>query len=540
MRRGSGWMGANPDNTDTRADGYSPLRGDGGVRRWRLVSPSSASLFIAVHVAWLSYAVVPGNVDVTYLIVVCNRLLDGARLYVDVIETNPPFSVWLYMPVALGERLTGVPAELLLSLGIPVFALASVALCARILGSVERFSAPRFAWLAPVTVAAVLYLFPGNFGQREQIGIIALLPWLALLIARHETPDFRSGSTLTRILAGIGAAVFVMIKPPFAVLALALPAFGLCFMRRSLRPLLTVETLLGAVITLAYLAVLALFYRAFFTDLMPMLAELYLPARKSILHGDLVRPVAGLLIIVGIAFAVARPGRIDRAAALLLLAALGYVPCYLWMGKGWDYQAMPIHMFGLLALCAQLWTLPPYRQWASTTRLAAAAGAFVVIGLVVSGAGQGILEASQKAELGRARDAVVSHVERPTVASIATRMQAAFPLTRMIEGRYQSRYASLWAVENAETMIATADSADVGRLEKLRDRHIADAARELQQFRPDVVLAGGARETAGQTAISASPAIQDALENYRVIYRNSAATIWLRSDLAASSAAAAD
>ena len=531
-------MGANSNNTDMTARGYSPSHG--GVDRRRLVNPSNASLLIAALVAWLSYAVVPGNVDVTYLIVVCNRLLDGAGLYVDVIETNPPFSVWLYMPFTLGERFTGVPAELFLSLGIPAFALASVALCARILQAVDRFSAPRFGWLAPVAVAAVLYLFPGNFGQREQIGIIALLPWLALLIARDTTSDFHSGSTFAHVLAGAGAAVFVMIKPPFAVLALALPTVGLCFMRRSLRPLLTVEALLGAAITLAYLAVVAVFYRAFFTDLMPMLAELYLPARKGILHGDLARPVAGLFILAAVAFAVARPGRIDRGAALLFLAALGYVPCYLWMGKGWDYQAMPIHVFGMLGLCVQLWTVPRYREWASTARLAVAAGIFLVIGLVAAGIGQGVLEASQKAELGRTRDAIAAHVARPTVASVATRMQAAFPLTRMIEGRYQSRYASLWAVENAETMMAAAGSADVEHLRSLRDRHIADAAAELQQLRPDVILAGGSRKTAGQAAISTNSAIQVALENYSVVYRNSAATIWLRSDLVASSAAVAD
>ena len=44
--------------------------------------------------------------DTSWLITVCERVLAGERLYVDLIETNPPFSVWLYMPpVALANAL---------------------------------------------------------------------------------------------------------------------------------------------------------------------------------------------------------------------------------------------------------------------------------------------------------------------------------------------------------------------------------------------------------------------------------------------------
>ena len=503
---------------------------------WRLVTPARVSIAVAALVAWLSYAVVPGNVDVSYMIVVCDRLLDGARLHVDIIETNPPFSVWLYMPFVLGERLTGLPAELWLSLGVPVLALLSVALCAKILRPAGLLDESRLAWLAPVTVAATLYLLPGNFGQREQIGVIALLPWLALLAARDRTPDFRSGIMIQHIVAGFGAAVFVMIKPPFAVLALAVPAFSLSFARRSLRPLFTTETVLGAAITLGYLALLAAFHLTFFTDIVPMLLELYLPARKSLLHGDLLRPVAGLTVMLAIAFAAARPQRIDRAARLLFLAAFGYVPCFLWMGKGWDYQSLPIQVFGLLGMAVQLLKMPPYRDGAPIARLTMAAGAVVALGLAGAGFAQGLLQASNGTELSRARDAINSVVERPTVASIATRMQAAHPLTRLIDGRYLSRHPSLWAVDNAETMILSANDPErISRLETLREQHIADAALELQRIAPDIIVDGGRRPTVGQAAVHRNPAITRILEDYRVLYRDSATTVWARSDLPGSS-----
>ena len=43
---------------------------------------------------------------------VCQRLLDGERLYVDIIETNPPFTIWLYLPaVYLANLLPMLPCR---------------------------------------------------------------------------------------------------------------------------------------------------------------------------------------------------------------------------------------------------------------------------------------------------------------------------------------------------------------------------------------------------------------------------------------------
>src|SRR5690349_11187977 len=38
------------------------------------------------------------NTDVSWLLTVAERVLDGQRLYIDVIETNPPAAVLLYLP----------------------------------------------------------------------------------------------------------------------------------------------------------------------------------------------------------------------------------------------------------------------------------------------------------------------------------------------------------------------------------------------------------------------------------------------------------
>ena len=493
--------------------------------------PIALCLLIAAAAGCVSFGWVPTNVDASWLLVACGRLLDGAQLHVDIVEVNPPFSIWLYMPFALAERATGLPANLWLALGLPLLALISVGLCSGILGRaglVDR----RSAWLAPTSLLVLLCLFSEDFGQREQMAVIALLPWLALLAARDLDEGFRAGTNGERVLAGVGAAVFVMIKPPLAIFAPALPALFLCVRRHSLRPLFTTETLLGAAITLLYLAWLAVFHMAFFVDLLPLIRDLYLPARMPMVDMRL-NSLLWLFATLAVAiWATARPQRMDRLALLLLLAALGYVPAFLIMGKGWAYQTLPFLMLGLLAFLAQLRRLPSRLAEISVVAKGGVSVGAVIIVLFML-AGHPLVHAERRGELARAAAAIDSVVTRPTAASIATRLQPAFPLLLMIDGDYRQRYPSLWAVENAETLIrATRDNAaKVERLQAMRDGFIRQIARDIERERPDIIFDAGSDGAPGQRAVHADPNIARVLSGYRILYQDKVETIFVRSDL---------
>ena len=74
-------------------------------RLWLLIAAMAAAA------AALQSFAIPLDCDVSWLITVSEKLLAGGRLYVDVIEPNPPASVWLYVPqVWIAERL-GLHAE---------------------------------------------------------------------------------------------------------------------------------------------------------------------------------------------------------------------------------------------------------------------------------------------------------------------------------------------------------------------------------------------------------------------------------------------
>ncbi|TKA98681.1 MAG: hypothetical protein E5W67_00495, partial [Mesorhizobium sp.] len=136
---------------------------------------------------------------------------------------------------------------------------------------------PHALWTATAALFSILCFMPDQFGQREHFALIAILPWVALQCTRQRTPDFSAGSRLEHMVAGFGAAVGVMVKPPYFALAFMLPSLCLAVERRSLKPLFVVENVLGAAIVAAYVASIALFDRAYVSEVLPLVREVYLP-----------------------------------------------------------------------------------------------------------------------------------------------------------------------------------------------------------------------------------------------------------------------
>lgn len=508
----------------------------------RLGAPAAATLLIVAY-ATITSLLLPVNVDVSWLLTVGDRVLNGERLYVDIAEANPPFSTWLYLPFLVMERLTGLAAELWLSVGLAALAVASIWFSARILIQADE-SLKRYAWLAPVAVFCVLFLLPLDFGQREQISVIALLPWLALFSVRDHRVDFHAGSAAERIVAGAGAAVFVMIKPPYSVLALAVPALVVALQRRSLRPLWTTENVVGGFLTVIYLTAVAVFMRPFFTDVLPLLRQVYLPMRAPVVDMLTLWPIEAFLAMAATTLAMARPDRIHRDAKILLLAGTAYVPAFLMMGKGWTYQALPFLTFGALAFLLQFVRRPPWRDLTILARTGTALGLLLLILIALQGQVSALLQ--PRGDLDAATAAIAIAVDRPTVMSIGSRLQVGNPLVRAVGGRLVGRHPSAWMVRDSGLLIeAGRDPVTRKELQALRDTYILDIAKEVTTKRPDIVLDDGTAVPSAPVLLKIAdnpppprplrdnPAVADALRGYRLLLQNGSVTVLIRADTAA-------
>jgi hypothetical protein len=151
--------------------------------------------------------VVAANTDVSWLLIAGERWLDGQLLYSDILETNPPMAVLVYIPGILIARALGVSAEFVVD-GLLFAAIAlSLGITARILRNSSALAANQ-RWPFAVLAVAVLAILPVQaFGQREHIAIIELLPALAVFAVRmkRETPP--AWAIAIAGLTGSGAVV---------------------------------------------------------------------------------------------------------------------------------------------------------------------------------------------------------------------------------------------------------------------------------------------------------------------------------------------
>ena len=302
-------------------------------------------------VAILAVAVVErhcviGNADVTWLITACEKLLDGQRLYVDVFELNPPAAIFLYLPAVALARTLGLDPQIVVDAQVFLAAVLSLAVASRIVRCCRLLDGTH-GWLIAAFVLAALTILPAQtFGQREHLALIAVLPVVATLTARAEDARPPLWSIL---VAGLGAGATVCIKPYF-VLAIGLAAGAAALQRRSWRVLFAPELRIAGLVAIVYAVCTIVFYRPFFTDLMPVLTDVYLPVRLPLLKLLIGAPVALWSAALMIVLILRRGAGPRRPLAVVLAASAGFAAAYLIQGKGWPYHSLPMLALVLIAL----------------------------------------------------------------------------------------------------------------------------------------------------------------------------------------------
>lgn len=415
--------------------------------------------------------------DVSWQITLCEKILDGQRLYVDLLEVNPPASTFLYLPAVALARLLHLSPGMLIDLQALVAACLSVLVAGRILSRSPAAEGLDLRAAGIVTLAVLTLLPLHTFAQREHFALIAVLPVLAAAASRAAGV---APLAWQAVIAGLCAGVTVCIKPHFALAVLF--AFAVAAAAaRSIRPIVALENWIGAATVLLYAAVVALFYPAFLTDMMPLLADLYLPARLSLTNVLIVTPV--LLCAAAFAVLVALDRNVWRTVPFQVLgaASLGFAIAYLVQGKGWPYQALP--MLAPTAIAFEI-ALHPGRE--SRARATAAKG---TIGLACV-----ILFSVFWLQIGRDTGPLTAEVRRiaqkPSVVVISGDIALGHPLVREAGGRWISAVCSLWIMNNAR-LLEKAGLIPQDAKARIADHVARDRQRLIADIRfskPDIIL----------------------------------------------------
>ena len=461
--------------------------------------PALLVLVIAVIVRsniWL-------NADVSLLLTLGERVLAGARAYVDFSETNPPASILLYLPAIYFGQLIALPAELVLTVFVFAAAVASCWLVARILSSSALLSAREEPLLAALALCLLLILPGDNFAEREHFALLAMLPMLAIYAARASDiePD-----TVLAVISGLAAGVAVAIKPYFALpFAFAFPYVCWSWLkhRRTLFDLLFAPEHLAAIGVVAlYGWLLVSQFASYLRDTLPLVLELYVPLKYS-LPLMLTNPSVILVAMTSmVASALGWRKFRKPQIAVAALAVLGYSAALIIQGKGWPYHGYPADALALLTLAMLLVRraveLRDEKEKFRSLTIDLGFGAGLLIAVYVAASVWQLQEHNRAKLVEQVARLVPPH---PRIVAIDGGPSVAFPLTRRLHGTLLGRTPFQWITAFTDRWLASGgldpnagrsvlDAATRRRLEEYGRKDRLELADTIRRGHPDVILIG--------------------------------------------------
>ncbi|MDB5371184.1 MAG: hypothetical protein JWP20_2742 [Roseomonas sp.] len=292
----------------------------------------------------------PMKDDVAWLLWVARQWLKGQRLYIDIVEVNPPLIVWISaIPVLIGNAI-GVSAKTVAVFLFAGSALWSSWLSARLLHGV----APAFQRV-PVTfavIACVMLLMPGvEFGQREHLLTIAVLPHLAILLRGLEGHGTGRGM---KVGASIAAGLGVALKPRYLLCLAVVELLG--WVRRGFRLRLSPFVAFG--VAGLYALSILFFYPSFIDRAVPLAVTLYGGTDTGL--ADLMleswRLLAGISVAALLTLLLPKDAPARTVMAVLTGFAVAATLAMFLDGKNWFYHRIPATTAVVLALlywCAE-------------------------------------------------------------------------------------------------------------------------------------------------------------------------------------------
>lgn len=465
--------------------------------------------------------------DVSWLITIVERLMAGERLYVDVIETNPPFSMWLYYPAVAVAKILDIAPELAVSVFAYLTCAAGFGLTMFIVERGRLLNEAIRWWFWPAVLGILLILPGDSFAQREHFGMMLFLPLMALMAWRSRQQDSNRVPVWIALLTGIAGSVMILVKPHWA-LAVLLPAICIAWSRRSPAELFRIEFVVIGVIATGYLASVLVIHPEFLDEIYPVLKQLYLPIRNA--SEDWFWIFVMFALVMSVWLWARMRSKLPALADISALSALGFFAAMFSLGKGWNYHLYPSAAAALLASVIALEHMVRLGIADRIVRIGCASL------LIVSFTKTTITYHSTIRPSTELVAVVRAETVKPRVASIGADIALGFPFTRLVDGKWLSTYNSDWAGGYAHLRLKNEkkdlSGADRMWLETYVTSFIAFKTNEFLEDRPDVIVS----KTSGPwiDRIYSDPGFRRVMASYKIMAQNPDVTIWRRKTIAVS------
>lgn len=427
------------------------------------------------------------NYDVGWLLAAAEHLIEGQRLYVDIVEINPPLILWVTEMAVRAGRAVGVDSILAFRLLVLSLSAISVGLLRRPARALLQQNHTSFLLLLAAAFVPLTWKY---FGEREHLAAILVIPYL-ILNARGGAEGVAGG---TRIAAGILAGIGFSLKPHFVPLLLITLWLG----RRPWQGLAGLEHQAAALGVMALYGICALPGLPAYLALVRTYGPLYWQLlHRPILevafgHASALTAIASMLVYVGL-----RPAMRNRAVPdSLAVACCWFLIAAVLQGKGLAYHYYPAFVLGLLTLGWAL--LDPAPRVAIPSRVPFRTVASVLLGgsLLLGGArtvwslfddvGPG---AGRFGELVRLLDTLAP---RGTFASLDFELAENFPAANYTTATWDLGWPSVWFIQPVyRDQLRTGAVLRMHRLDEMPPAERAaytSVVRQLVSRHPDVVL----------------------------------------------------
>ena len=421
--------------------------------------------------------------DVSWALVATGRMLDGARLYRDIIEVNPPLIFYSAVPAVLAAKLTGWPVMPSFIVYVLLLIAASLALTARVLDSTAALPQGRRGWMILAGFLALALLPVTDFGEREHFTAILTLPYVALLSARFLERDCDAKLAAA---AGLAAGIGFAFKPYFLIVPAALELYLLA-RRRSLGTAFRPETIGAGLAISVYAAAVYLAHPEYFERIVPFGLLVYSAYTKPLMN-TLLQPELPTLLLALLAYVAARVyGRASRSLDAYAIAAGSFFVAYLAQAKGWSYHLIPVAAFLWMSVAGAVLT-PSDNRAAAPIRAGRLLIATMAVALFCVALGPVTRGATRSPFADRLAPIVRSIAPAGSLYAFTSHVWVAFPLVPATGLDWASRFPGQWLLPGVVNSLPDADSATRARLEEV-ERFVVDAVIEdLERNRPEIVL----------------------------------------------------
>lgn len=435
-----------------------------------------ALLAVTMAAAALFYPQFSLNHDSSWYLVATRMLLAGERLYVGVVEINPPLVFYLTAPALYLADLTGLSD----TRAYLYYAIALGGLSSLWLSQIVRRSSLESAAQDVLLLAGLvgIFLLPvGEFGQREHFLLIFALPYLYRLILGDRAPQV---ALAEKVALGLFAFLGLALKPYFLLIPAAIVLAGpfRSLFKRTIDP---ANLALGCSL-LAYAGFIMTAHPEYLTQIAPLATRVYSSFGFTPTGVLLRSEMLALACLVPIYFWKGAPA--DGVTLRLLGAAGGSLASYLVQFKGWNYQIIPTSFFLMLGGVWLLWAKSAIPRRDLLIGVLAAMVVFLTLGRQLE---RGPYQAGTSATFS-------NYVERPDegILVLSSNVSAAFPFVNEVKGRWSSRFPTQWLIPGAMVGLKTADCRAQSDACATFERILADArtaiVEDMARHRPDLVF----------------------------------------------------